>query len=624
MPVSTSRRGGVRRGTVPKAHREAAEDMHAVVRRVDELLELRYRSADLGNKTDPLDEAIYIMLSVQTRGQVYETIYDRLRERFPTWQEVLAAPRRELQEVLRPAGFGAIRSATIKQFLGAVAQECESRGMAPGTLTLGWLAELDDIQAERVLCTLPGLSVKTARCVLAYCFGRDLFAVDTHVRRIFHRLGLVEVDNWDRKPDHALYDAIVPRGIRRRFHINLIHHGRKVCRSGTPNCSNCTLVSFCEIGRKTVAKDSRATAIDLFGGAGGLGKGFRDAGFRIALAVEQDREAAQTYRANHPGTPVHEGDVAELTDAQVRELAGGLENLAAVIAGPPCQGYSTGGHRDPDHHLNTLYQDVIRLSRALEARFVVIENVRGMDGVTGVDFVQQVLASLRNAEYEAEAHLLWACDFGVPQRRQRYFYLGQKEGLSGAPPKPCPTHCSAHTDLCTCDLEPTPTVLDVLASLPPLGPGMDAEYWVEETAKGTRIVLNGSTMHHGNSVVAKIANIEQGKGPFSYRRLTGDLARTLVAGHRALPVHPTLHRTISVREAARIQAFEDDYVFAGVRANQPLQVANAVPPPMAKAVARVLLHLLAEAGGPRRRRRRSRTDLVTSAGQHRYAPSQVY
>jgi DNA (cytosine-5)-methyltransferase 1 len=96
-------------------------------------------------------------------------------------------------------------------------------------------------------------------------------------------------------------------------------------------------------------------------------------------------------------------------------------------------------------------------------------------------------------------------------------------------------------------------------------------------------------MRHSARVVRKISQIEQGQGPISYRRLDDDAARTLIAGHRALPVHPWLDRTISVREAARIQGFRDDYVFCGLPHAQPLQVANAVPPPVASAVARVIM-----------------------------------
>jgi DNA (cytosine-5)-methyltransferase 1 len=103
-------------------------------------------------------------------------------------------------------------------------------------------------------------------------------------------------------------------------------------------------------------------------------------------------------------------------------------------------------------------------------------------------------------------------------------------------------------------------------------------------------------MHHSKAVIKKIRSIEPGKGPISYRRLEKDVARTLVAGHRALPVHPWLDRTISVREAARIQGFEDTYVFCGPRSEQPLQVANAVPPPVARVVAKHIKRLIGRAG----------------------------
>src|SRR5439155_5690430 len=97
---------------------------------------------------------------------------------------------------------------------------------------------------------------------------------------------------------------------------------------------------------------------------------------------------------------------------------------------------------------------------------------------------------------------------------------------------------------------------------------------------------------HGPEVVRKIQKIKPGEGPISYRRLERSEARTLIAGHRALPVHPTQHRAISVREAATIQGFPRNYIFCGPRTEQPLQVANAVPPPLAEAVARTVLTCL--------------------------------
>jgi DNA (cytosine-5)-methyltransferase 1 len=117
------------------------------------------------------------------------------------------------------------------------------------------------------------------------------------------------------------------------------------------------------------------------------------------------------------------------------------------------------------------------------------------------------------------------------------------------------------------------------------------------------LLANASTMSHSAKVIRKIKAIKPGTGPISYRRLEPDLARTLVAGHRALPVHPWLDRTISVREAARIQGFPDEYVFCGPRAEQPLQVANAVPPPLASAVAHRMLDFIADDGAAQAARR---------------------
>lgn len=254
-----------------------------------------------------------------------------------------------------------------------------------------------------------------------------------------------------------------------------------------------------------------------------------------------------------------------------------------------------------------LYREVVRLARSLRPRFVVIENVPGMRKVGGVSFVRAVLAELDEAGYAAQDYLLRACDFGVPQLRHRILYLAQQRTFGDAPPQPTPTHCPGrycphgcgHAPSSRCNrTATTPSVIEALSTLPVVPPGTLAEY---ELIDGT-LVVNGSTMNHSAKVIDKIRNIEAGKGPISYRRLHSDLARTIVAGHRALPVHPVEHRTISVREAARIQGFEDDHVFCGPRGAQPLQVANAVPPALARAVADELFEILDPVAARRARR----------------------
>ena len=150
---------------------------------------------------------------------------------------------------------------------------------------------------------------------------------------------------------------------------------------------------------------------------------------------------------------------------------------------------------------------------------------------------------------------------------------------------PTPTHVPPSETAPDGTLPHTATLIEQLQDLPNLGPGEGSERFLLSNGS---VVLNSTAMKHSPKVVAKIKAIPSGGGPISYRRLDGDVARTLVAGHRALPVHPTEHRTITVREAARIQGFPDTYFFCGPRASQPLQVANAVPPALARAVAREL------------------------------------
>ena len=565
-----------------------------LISRIDELLEARYRSADLGNVDDPLDEAIYVLLSRQTQEPVYIRVYQDLRHRYPSWTDVLQAPEEHLASLLRPAGLYKQRARQIKALLAVVEGENRRRAVGPAAtpsadLTLDFLRAFSDDEAERFLTRLPGIGPKSARCVLAYSLNRPAFAVDTHVQRVFSRLGLVTPTGT--KTDHDSFQDAVPKGARKRLHINLVHHGRAICRARKPKCGDCVLVSFCPKGREAIANDARPAAVDLFAGAGGLGYGFRKAGFRVALAVEADRHAAQTYRLNNPGTPVIEAEIDASTSApQLSRFMPGVERVMALLAGPPCQGYSAAGARDPDAEGNLLYLHVAGLAAQLNAETVCLENVPGVRRVRGHGFLDAILQSLRDAGYATDAHLVKACDFGVPQHRARYLFLGRSGDGASPPPGPETTHRSHDSDSAS-HLPEVPTLRDALAPLPELPAGATGE---PATGTDGREYFNVETMAHSERVVAKISEIKPGEGPISYRRLKDDEARTLIAGHRALPVHPWLDRTISVREAATIQGFPHDYRFCGARSTQPLQVANAVPPPLAEAVAVHLMRVIKE------------------------------
>lgn len=411
-------------------------------------------------------------------------------------------------------------------------------------------------------------------------------ATDAHVNRMLGRFGMI-----GHHPSVGGIRSFVesaPKKDRSDFAQNLMAHSRLVCTDPEPRCASCPLVSFCETGRRrTTSGRGTATAVDLFGGAGALGLGFRWAGFSIAAAVEIDRDAAQTYRLNHPGVPVLEAPVETVTVDALQTWLPTLTAPSAVIAGPPCQGYSAAGSRFSDDQRNLLFRHVGRLARRLGALSVVIENVPGLRRVNGVTYTDKITNSLRRCGYRTwkQPVALRASDFGVSQNRRRLFFVGVKSEIE-LPMAPVPTHAPYGDDAVDSSLLRTPSLAQRLEGLPRLASGEGAE---RLRLSDGRVVLNSQAMAHSPRVVAKIDAIPAGGGPISYRRLESDVARTLVAGHRALPVHPDQNRTITVREAARIQGFPDDYFFCGPRSVQPLQVANAVPPALSEAVARQLL-----------------------------------
>jgi DNA (cytosine-5)-methyltransferase 1 len=365
-------------------------------------------------------------------------------------------------------------------------------------------------------------------------------------------------------------------------------HARNICTE-TPRCTECPFVSFCKTGQDRVATEKGPIIIDLFAGAGGLGRGFRNAGFRIGLAVEVDADAAQTYRLNNPGTPVLESDIACVT---ARTISGIVRAKPAVVcAGPPCQSFSAAGLRNRRDERHGLFRYVLDIAHDLDPEVVLIENVPGIARILkNRQSYKDIIAEELGQRFKVEVLLLNAVDYGVPQMRKRYIFLGRKRGSSeiGVPAK-------THTTDPISNLPSTPTVRDVLWGLPRYPQGWKRDW---HQGKDGTIIRNLTTMTHSDRVVSKIRRIRGGEGPISYRRVPGNYAKTLISGHRALPVHPDLHRTISAREAACIQGFPRDFIFLGSPSNQPLQVANAVPPPLAEAVARQILAHLKVRGRP--------------------------
>lgn len=212
------------------------------------LLQSTYREADLGNLTDPLAEAVYILISRQTREAIYQAVFATLRSRYSMWVSLSSADYLELEEMLRPAGFQRQRADQILGLLNVVGEENRRRGVGPyasdpGDLTLDFLREMDDAACESFLRSLPGVGPKSARCILSYSLDRPAFAVDTHVERVLARLGVIRREQS--KLNHDEYQRLVPSHARRRLHVNLVHHGRASCRANHPGCASCVLAPIC-------------------------------------------------------------------------------------------------------------------------------------------------------------------------------------------------------------------------------------------------------------------------------------------------------------------------------------------------------------------------------------------
>jgi endonuclease III len=207
---------------------------------VAKLLDQHYGSPNHDNKPDPLDELIFIILSQMTTHQSFGRVYDRLRARFATWDQVLSVPISRLRLLINDAGLSRQKAPRIRAIIARVIDDF-------GAPTLLPLATMPSGQAELYLCTLPGVGVKTAKCVLMYSLRRRVLPVDTHVWRVAKRLGLLRADaRYDDVHDEL--ERVVPPVARYSLHVNSLVLGRLVCTAKRPRCEACPIRLLCAMG----------------------------------------------------------------------------------------------------------------------------------------------------------------------------------------------------------------------------------------------------------------------------------------------------------------------------------------------------------------------------------------
>jgi endonuclease III len=210
----------------------------ARVRQVALRLSKRYGNPRLHNKDDPLDELVFIVLSAKTTERSYLKTYAALRTACPDWLDVLSTPPMQVRRLIKGGGLSAKKERQLRAILRQL-----RRGGAIDLAT--FLRKLDDGAAERFLEGLPGIGRKSAKCILMYSMDRKLFPVDTHVARIFDRLGWVP----RRRLTDSVQDAIeqlVPPSLRYDLHVNMVAHGRTTCTTLSPRCASCAVRELCD------------------------------------------------------------------------------------------------------------------------------------------------------------------------------------------------------------------------------------------------------------------------------------------------------------------------------------------------------------------------------------------
>ncbi len=385
------------------------------------------------------------------------------------------------------------------------------------------------------------------------------------------------------------------------------------------------------------------TALSLFSGCGGFCEGVELAGFEVKAAVEMDRFACQTYRANFPKTPLFEGDIHEFLQGAGAEHRAkyGLDGIDLVFGGPPCQGYSQIGPRDLFDNRNELYLQYARIVKLLQPRVFLMENVPNLLLMEKGHFRDAILQHFASIGYRNTTYLKTsAADYGVPQTRERVFFFGTRDDLD----MPVELRGYAEGVLRGLRVKRHVTVAEAIDDLPdeivhsghsmPYPPADKPSSYMRQmrldfagtlyskAAKRRRgigpndadVLFNHHTKEiqdRRKALIALLAPgakadslpkaIWDGARPEKWRRLHPDLpSYTILAQmHRDLSewVHPRLERWITVREAARLQSFHDGFVFQSSEWQMLKQVGNAVPPMLAHAAARMTRALLAATEG---------------------------
>lgn len=335
---------------------------------------------------------------------------------------------------------------------------------------------------------------------------------------------------------------------------------------------------------------------DIFSGAGGMSLGAEMAGINISFAVENDKYAANTFSNNHKSSRVIIEDIRKVNPTKLIS-----KNPFVLFGGPPCQGFSLSNTvtRNAHNEKNSLFEEFLRFIEELEPEWCVFENVEGFRSFKKGKIVNVLKKRLENLGYTVNLDVLTASDYGVPQDRKRFFMVGNKNGIKFKFPEASInkyTVADAILDL------PNLQNGDFIESLPYTGSANNE--FAEKMRVDSSFSFQNYVSKNKDYVLERYKHIKQGQNwkaipdelmkNYSnknnchsgiYKRLDSEKPSVVISNYRKnMLIHPFENRGLSVREAARLQSFPDNFIFEGTLMYMQQQIGNAVPPLLAKAL----------------------------------------
>lgn len=308
------------------------------------------------------------------------------------------------------------------------------------------------------------------------------------------------------------------------------------------------------------------TSADLFCGAGGMAKGFEMAGFNQVCGLDWFKEAGMTYRHNFEHQLI-EGDITsrEIKDKFINTIKKQLNGKALTVlsGGFPCQGFSMSGSRIVEDERNSLYKDMLQIIEELQPEFIVAENVKGLRSMLKGKVEDKIKNDIKKLGYIVNVTVLNSADYYVPQKRERIIFIANRIGKKNYHPSPL--------------LEPGSyiTTKEAIKDLIKLKDDKS---------------FNHIRTKHSDDMKERLALVPEGKSLYdnysdSWKKCPWNEAScTIKENHGGVNIHPIEPRVITVREMARLQSFPDDFIFKGPKGKQMVQIGNAVPPFLAKAI----------------------------------------